>query len=92
MKERARDLNGYPINHQEMRFRNIVDVPALPKNDDLLELPTRSGLSIPAIVVRTDWSDERVIVSCQFARSRITRDEYDALASDPDWELKHLLA
>jgi hypothetical protein len=92
MKERARDQNGYPIDHQEMRFRRVVDVPALPKANDALELETRSGLIISAVVVRTDWSDERVIVSCQFARSRITRDEYDALASDPEWELKHLLA
>jgi len=92
MKERARDQNGYPIDHQQMRFRRMVDVRALPKADEVLELPTRSGQTIRAIVVRTDWSEERVIVSCQFARSRITRDEYDALASDPEWELKHLLA
>jgi len=92
MKERARDGHGYPINHQEMRFRKMVDVPALPKADDKLELDTRSGRMIPAVVVRTDWSEERVVVSCQFARQRITRDEYDALATDPDWELKHLLA
>jgi len=91
MKERARDHNGYPIDHQEMRFRRVVELPALPKADDALELPTQSGQTIPAVVVRTDWSDDRVIVSARFARSRITRDEYDSLAGDPEWELKHLL-
>ena len=92
MKERARDAKGYPINHQEMRFRRLVDVSALPKPEEVLQLPTQSGQTIPAIVVRTDWSEERVIVSCQFARPRITADEYSALATDPEWELKHLLA
>jgi hypothetical protein len=92
MKERARDENRYPIDHQQMRFRKVVDVPALPRADDMLELPTRSGQTIWAAVVRTDWSEERVIVSYQLARARITSDEYDALASDPEWKLTHLLA
>jgi hypothetical protein len=91
MKPPVLNENGYPINHQEMRFRNVVDVPELPKPSAVLELPTQSGRTISAVVVRTDWSSDRVIVSCQFARRGISAEEYAALADDPAWELKHLL-
>jgi hypothetical protein len=91
MKQRALNQDGYPIDHQQMRFRNVVEVTALPKPNDVLELPTQSGRPIDAKVVRVDWSDDRVVVSCQFARRMISADEYAALADDPGWELKHLL-
>jgi hypothetical protein len=91
MKLRAKDANGYPIDHQAMRFRKMVDLPGLPKPDDVLELATQSGQVIPAIVLRTDWSEHNVVVSCRFARQSISVTEYYALADDPGWELKHLL-
>jgi hypothetical protein len=90
MKQRALSQAGYPIDHQQMRFRNVVEVTAVPKPNDVLELPTQSGRPIDAKVVRVD--DDRGVVSCQFARSRITWDEYEALASDPESEVNHLLA
>jgi hypothetical protein len=91
MKLRAKDAKGYPIDHQAMRFRRMVDVPGLPKPDDVLELTTQSGQIIPAIVLRTDWSEQSVVVSCRFARPSISVTEYYALSDDPEWELKHLL-
>jgi|SRR4051812_38960708 hypothetical protein len=91
MKHRALDAKGYPINHQAMRFRKMVDVPGLPKVDDVLQLATQSGQTIPAVVLRTDWSENSVVVSCRFARQSISATEYYALADDPEWELKDLL-
>jgi hypothetical protein len=91
MTHRAKDPNGYPIDHQAMRFRKTIDVPRLPKPDDVLELATQSGQIIPAIVLRTDWSEQGVVVSCRFARQSISVTEYYALSDDPGWELKHLL-
>jgi hypothetical protein len=61
----------------------VVKVPELPKPSVALELPTQSGLTISAVVIRTDWSSDRVIVSCQFARRGISVEEYAALADDP---------
>ena len=31
------------------------------------------------------------VLSCQYANRSITAEEYGALASDPGWQLKHLL-
>jgi hypothetical protein len=93
MKERAKDAAGYPIDHAEMRFRKIIEIPGIPHAGDRLELSTRSGRVLRASVVRADLDEERelFILSCQYADRIITPDDYYALAHDPDWQLKHLL-
>lgn len=93
MKVRALDENGFPIDHAQVRFKKMVEVPAIPKPDETLELTTRSGKSLPARVVRADWIEDRelFVLSCQFANRTITAEEYAALAEDPDWELKPLI-
>jgi hypothetical protein len=93
MKVRALDENGYPIDHANVRFRKMIQVPAIPKPEQPLELTTRSGKMIPARVVRADWIESRelFVLSCQYANRSITPDEYHALAEDPDWELKPLI-
>jgi hypothetical protein len=93
MKVRALDENGYPIDHASMRFRKVIEVPKIPKPNESLELTTSSGKTLPATVVRSDWNEGRgmFVLSCQYANRSITPEDYGALASDPAWELKHLL-
>ncbi len=93
MKVRALDEKGYPIDHSSMRFRKVVDVPKIPKPEEMLELSTQSGRVLQAKVVRADWNEDRglFVLSCQYVNRSITAEEYGALASDPDWQLKHLL-
>jgi hypothetical protein len=93
MKVRALDENGYPIDHSSMRFRKVVEVPKIPKPDEMLDLTTQSGRVLQARVVRADWNEDRglFVLSCQYINRSITPDEYGALASDPEWQLKHLL-
>jgi hypothetical protein len=93
MKARALDENGYPIDHSSVRFRKVIEVPKIPKAEETLELPTRSGRSLPARVARTDWNEGLglFVLSCQYANRSITAEEYALLTDDPDWELKHLL-
>ena len=43
MKVRVLDENGYPIDHANVRFRKMIQVPSIPKPDETLELTTRSG-------------------------------------------------
>jgi hypothetical protein len=76
-----------------MRFRKVVDVPKIPKPEEMLELSTQSGRVLQAKVVRADWNEDRglFVLSCQYVNRSITAEEYGALASDPDWQLKHLL-
>ena len=93
MKNRVLDESGYPIDHSAMRFRKVLEVERIPKPEAPMELSTSAGLTIQARVVRADWNEGRgmFIVSCQYANRSITVEEYNALAHDPDWELKHLL-
>lgn len=93
MKVRALDENGYPIDHASVRFRKVIHVPAIPKPADTLQLTTRSGRTLPANVVRADWSEDRelFVLSCQYANRSISAEEYAALAEDPEWELKPLI-
>jgi len=93
MKDRVKNAAGYPIDHGEMRFRKIIEVPAIPHAGDQLELTTYSGRVLPASIVRVDLDEERqlFVLSCQYAKRIITQDEYAALADDPEWVLKHLL-
>lgn len=93
MKVRAKDANGYPIDHSSMRFRKVIEIPAFPRAGDSLELTTRSGRTLRATVARADLDEARglFVLSCQYAERAITPIDYAALSEDPDWELKHLL-
>jgi hypothetical protein len=92
MKVRALDENGYPIDHSAVRFRKSISVPELPKPGETLTLTTQSN-QFQANVVRSDWNEDRglFVVSCQYGSRSITADAYQALVSDPEWELKPLI-
>jgi hypothetical protein len=93
MKARALDEKGYPIDHADLRFRKVMELPKLPKPDETLELSTSSGRTLQAKVVRADWNEDlgKFVLSCQYASRSITAEDYGALANDPGWVLKHLL-
>ena len=93
MKVRALDEHGYPIDHGAVRFVKVVSVPAIPKPGELLPLTTASGTMLEGTVVRADWHEGRArfVVACQFAKRSISADEYQALTSDPDWQLTPLI-
>ena len=92
MKVRALDESGYPIDHASMRFRRVIELPKIPKPEEMLELSTSSGRTLQARVVRADWpSGIYVSRRLPYANRSITAEEYGALAADPAWQLKHLL-
>jgi hypothetical protein len=93
MKVRALDENGYPIDHSAVRFKKLMTVPKIPKPDELLQLTTHSGRTFEARVTRADWNESRglFVLSCQYGNRSISPEEYGALTSDPDWELKPLI-
>ena len=93
MKVRAKDSNGYPINHESMRFRKVIDIPRFPHAGDVLELTTSAGRTLRATVVRAELDEPRAlfVLSCQYANKSISPDDYAALANDPEWKLTHLL-
>jgi hypothetical protein len=93
MKMRALDEHGYPIDHALVRFKKMIQVPAIPKPDDILELTTRTGKPFQAKVVRAEWNEDRAlfVLSCQYANRTISAEEYAALIADPDWAMKPLI-
>ena len=93
MKIRALDPTGNPIDHNSMRFRKVIEIPRFPRAGDSLELTTRAGRTLPAIVARADLDESRslFVLSCRLVGRSISPVDYAALSDDPDWELKHLL-
>jgi hypothetical protein len=93
VKDPAKDDHGYPINSADVRFIRVTSVLALPQPGALLQLETRDGPCIECEVNRADWSEgaERFIVYCRYSKRSMPADEYHALISDPDWEMRPLL-
>jgi hypothetical protein len=93
VKDPVKDANGYPIRSSDVRFIRVISVPALPKPGALLQFEMKNGASIECEVHRADWSEgkERFIVYCRYSKRSISPDQYHALVSDPDWEMRPLL-
>lgn len=92
MKARALDENGYPIDHGAVRFKKLITVEKIPKAGDALPL-TSSDRTFESRVVRADWHEGKglFVLSCQYANRSISADEYHAIVSDPQWEMKPLI-
>lgn len=80
------------INNSSVRFTKIIQVPAIPKPGEPLQVSMQSGLMLDTTVTRADWSDDRglFIVSCTYAKRSISAEEYQALISDAEWTVKQL--
>jgi hypothetical protein len=92
MKVRTLDENGYPIDHSTIRFKKIVQVPAIPKVGQFLQL-SASEKTLKASVVGVVWSDDRgmFVVACQYTNRSIPADDHSALTRDPDWRMTPLI-
>jgi|KBSMisStaDraftv2_1062788.scaffolds.fasta_scaffold292383_3 hypothetical protein len=92
MKVRTLDENGYPIDHSTIRFKRIVQVPAIPKVGQFLQL-SASEKTLKASVVGVVWSDDRgmFVVACQYTNRSIPADDHSALTRDPDWRMTPLI-
>ena len=92
MKVRTLDKNGYPIDHSTIRFKRIMQVPAIPKVGQSLHL-SASDKALQASVVGVVWSDDRAmfVVACQYSKRSIPADDHSALTRDPDWRMTPLI-
>ena len=92
MKVRTLDENGYPIDHSTIRFKKVMQVPAIPKVGQSLQL-SASDKTLQANVVGVVWSDDRgmFMVACQYANRSIPADDHRALTRDPDWRMTPLI-
>jgi hypothetical protein len=92
MKVRTLDEHGYPIDHSTIRFKRIMEVPAIPKVGQSLHL-SAADKTLQASVVGVVWSDDRgmFVVACQYAHRSIPADDHSALTRDPDWRMTPLI-
>lgn len=93
VKTPIRDDNGYPVDNGSVRFRKPIEVLAIPKSGETIQLKTASGVILECTVTRADWDQERelFVASCSYAKRSIPPDEYTALVTDPNWVMKPLL-
>jgi hypothetical protein len=92
VKTPIKDENGYPVDNGSVRFRKPIEVTAIPKSGDPLQLKTASGVILECTVTRADWDQERelFVASCSYAKRSIPPEEYTALVTDPSWVMRPL--
>ena|SRR5882724_13069352 len=92
VKDSVKDSGGYPVNNALVRFARVVTVAALPQPGAMLQLETSAGLSLECEVHRADWSDGKdlFIVYCRYSKRSMPAAEYQALVSDPGWQMRPL--
>ena len=86
------DDNGYPLDTSAFRFKTVMQVPAIPRAGESLDV-IASGRTLKATVVRADWSEDRgmFVVACQYANRSIAAEEQNALVADERWRLEPLV-
>jgi hypothetical protein len=90
---KTRDQPDQVINNADVRFAKLIDVPAVPKAGETLEVTVRPDVVLQCTVTRADWEEERAIfvVACQGRGKKTAASEnYLALLNDPDWRRKQL--
>ena len=91
---RAPNQEPKRVDNSMLRFNKRVEVTAVPKPGDTLQLTTRLGAPFDATVAQVHWHEQRevFVVACTYAKRSITAEEYDALTTDPDWSVTQLPA
>jgi hypothetical protein len=81
------------VDNASVRFSKRVEVAAIPKHGETLQLTAKFGERFDAIVTQVNWSEERevFVVACAYAKRSITPDEYERFTSDPDWVTRQVL-
>lgn len=82
------------IDNSLVRFVRRVEVPALPKSNEVLTLSAGQGQHVfEATVTRSDWHEEKAlfVVSCTYAKRSLPPAVYQALSNDSDWVPKTLI-
>lgn len=86
------DGSGYQIDIPSVRFVRRIDLPAMPKVEDSLQLST-SQYVFPAVIGRVAWDDAKAmfVVECRYTQRPASADHVTSILGDPDWTLTPLL-
>jgi hypothetical protein len=81
------------IDNSEVRFTRVVELPAIPKREDVLDVTIAEGtppLRCTVTMVNWDERENRFVVAC-WAKPPMRESDYRALLASPDWAAKPLL-
>lgn len=81
------------IANSDVRFWKHVELAAIPKPGEVLEMVVNSGGAFECEVVRSDWDDGKnmFVVACRYSKRSISAAEYQTLMNAPDWQVRPLL-
>lgn len=81
------------IANSDVRFTKRIELEAIPKPGEVLNLTVGSGGTFDCDVVRSDWHHEKnmFVVACRYSKRSISPAEYQALMDAPDWQVRALL-
>jgi hypothetical protein len=81
------------IVNSDIRFIKQVQLEAVPKPGDVLNMVVSSGGTFECEVVRSDWHHQKnmFVIACRYSRRSISPAEYQALIGSSDWQVRALL-
>jgi len=81
------------IANSDVRFSKQLELEAVPKPGDILNIAVGSGGTLECDVVRSDWDQGKnmFVVACRYSKRSITPAEYQALMDASDWQVRALL-
>lgn len=81
------------IANSDVRYIKQVELTAIPKAGDVLQMSVSSGGTFECVVARSDWHHEKnmFVIACQYSKRSISPAEYQALIDSSDWHARPLL-
>lgn len=82
------------ITNSEVRFIKQVQLDAVPKPGEVLDMAVGSGETFECEVVRADWLDDKnmFVVACRYSKRSISPADYEALINAQDWQVRPLVS
>ena len=81
------------VDNNEVRFLKEIELAAIPKPGDVIEMSAGANLRFPCAVQQVNWheSDNIFVVACKYGKPRIKPEEYDIISADQEWTARPLL-
>jgi hypothetical protein len=81
------------VTNSDIRFTKQVELEAIPKAGEVLQMSISSGETFDCDVVASNWHHERnmFVIACRYSKRSISAAEYTALMESSDWLVRPLL-
>jgi hypothetical protein len=81
------------IVNSDIRFSKRIELEAIPKAGDVMQMTVGEGGAFECQVVQSNWHHGKnmFVIACTYGKRSITLADYQALIDGPDWEVRPLL-